>query len=306
MWSYANTLSKSEWCKKGEKIMSTIRTHVALILDKSGSMQKIRDSALMSFNEQIQTLKRESNSPDAIAKKMLVSGGNPTGVETYMTLVTFNDNVDFLNFDQNVNDIEEFPEDQYKPDGSTALFDAIGQTIDRFTSEIQGLDDPDTGMLFIIVTDGQENASKTWGQEEGRQKLKSRIEELQESKKWTFTFIGSEKVMETAVDHLGMHAGNTAVFAAKSASGWAGATRSMAMGTGNYMKHRMMKETSVASYYSGDDADVDSPVTIDPVDSTIDPLTGISKAKIKLMEDAIKKNALKKETTLPEDDKSQA
>jgi uncharacterized protein YegL len=288
------------------KKMSIIKTHCALILDKSGSMQGIRDSALNSFNEQIQTLKAESNSPDAIAKKMLVSGGNPTGVETYVTLVLFNDNVDYLNFDQNVNDIEEFPSEKYQPNGSTALFDAIGMTIDRFTSEIQGLDDPDTGMLFIIVTDGQENASKTWGQEQGRMKLKSRIEELQETKKWTFTFIGSEKVMETAVDHLGLHAGNTASFSAKSSAGWAAAGVQMASSTRGYMSARMLHKTSVDSYYSGDD-NATGPTVIDPlVDSTVDPLTGIDKSKIKLMEDAIKKNVKKQPLVSEEEDKEEA
>jgi uncharacterized protein YegL len=280
--------------------MGIIRTHCALILDKSGSMGGIKDSALNNFNEQIQTLKTESNSPDAIAKKMLISGGNPTGVETYVTLVAFNDNVEFLNFDQNINDIEEFPAEKYAPNGSTALFDAIGMTIDRFTSEIQGLDDPDTGMLFIIITDGQENASKSWGQEDGRKKLKSRIEELQNSKKWTFTFIGSEKVMETAVDHLGLYAGNTASFAA-TAGGIRGASVQMSAGTRSYMSARMLHKTSIDSYYSGDD-DATGPTVVPPVD----PLTGIDVAKIKLMEEAIKKSALKKQTTVSEEDKEEA
>lgn len=228
-----------------------IKTYAALILDKSGSMEVLRDYAIKSFNEQIQTLKAESNSPKEVAKKLLKGGDDAGGVETYLTLVSFNDNVDFHNFNQDVNSIQEFPADEYKPNGSTALFDAIGDTLDRFTAEIPGLADEDSGALIIIVTDGQENASKRYGGEEGRKKLRSRIDELQKTGKWTITFMGAEKVLETAVNHLGLSLSNTSSFD-PTVVGLAAATVANTKGTRSYMAARSAGKTSVQNFYNPD------------------------------------------------------
>jgi hypothetical protein len=239
-----------------EVISMAIKTYAALILDKSGSMGNIRDFAINSFNEQIQTLKAESDDPKEITKKLLKSGKQATeGVETYLTLVSFNDNVRFHVFNEDIKNVKEFPTDEYKPDGSTALFDAIGETIDRFTSEIPGLNDPDSGALLVIVTDGQENASKGYGGEEGRKKLKSRIEELQNSGKWTITFVGAEKVLETAVNHLGLHAGNVRAASMKDQLGWIDLADSQTIGTKNYMSARRQGHRSMTSYYDSNKKD---------------------------------------------------
>ena len=226
-----------------------IKTFAAIILDKSGSMSSLKEYAVNTFNEQIQTLKTESNSPKEITKKLLKGSKNPTGVETRLTLVSFNDNVDFHNFNEDVNSIQEFPTDEYKPNGSTALFDAIGETLDRFTAEIPDLAEDDAGALVIIVTDGQENASKKYGGEGGRKKLKSRIEELQATGKWTITFMGAEKVLETAVDHLGLNIGNTRTWDTN-AQGIAFASAVNSVGTENYMSARKLGKTAVMNFYN--------------------------------------------------------
>jgi len=51
--------------------MNTVKTFAAVILDKSGSMESRKKFAIDTFNEQIQTLKAESNSPKEITKKIL-------------------------------------------------------------------------------------------------------------------------------------------------------------------------------------------------------------------------------------------
>jgi len=228
----------------------TVKTFAAIILDKSGSMGSLREYAINTFNEQIQTLKKESNSPKEITKKILKGSTDVTGVETYLSLVSFNDNVDFHTFNQDVNSIKEFPADEYKPNGSTALFDAIGDTIDRFTSEIPELNEEDSGALLIVVTDGEENASRRYGGEEGRKKLKARIDELQKTGKWTITFMGAEKVLETAVGRLGLQVGNTMSWDA-SAAGLTKASRSHTIGTRSYMSARKLHKTSVDNFYQG-------------------------------------------------------
>lgn len=227
--------------------MSTIKTFAAIILDKSGSMAGMKDFAINTFNEQIQTLKEESDNPKEVTKKILKGKKGVTGIETRLTLVSFNDNVQFHTFNEDVKDIEEFPAKEYNPSGSTALFDAIGETIDRFTDEIPELEEEDAGALLVIITDGQENASKKFFGEKGRKTLKSRIEELQETGKWTITFMGAEDVLETAVQGLGLSAMNTSTW---NTSDPLAATRSSSIGTRSYMDSRMSGMTSVENFYS--------------------------------------------------------
>jgi len=152
-----------------------------------------------------------------------------------------------------VNSIVEFPAKEYKPDGSTALFDAIGETIDRFVAEIPELAEEDSGALIVVVTDGEENASKRYGGEEGRKRLKGRIDELQKTGKWTITFMGAEKVLETAVGDLGLSMGNTMSFDPSSADGLVMASVSNTVGTESYMSARRMGKTSVDNFYAGAD-----------------------------------------------------
>ena len=182
--------------------METMKTYVALILDSSGSMGIIADKTRNDFNEQLQTLKEESNNPANEAKKVLMAEDpeNVTsGIETRVSVVTFANSVKFVDFDIDVNEISEITKEEYNPNGGTALYDAIGITMDKFI-ENYDLDDPNTGVLFVVLTDGQENSSQKYGGSEGQKIIKSRIDELKESGKWTFTFMGTEDALEHVED----------------------------------------------------------------------------------------------------------
>lgn len=195
--------------------MAKLKTYVAMILDKSGSMCSIINEARTNFNEQLQVLKEESDSESAVAKKILLEAddaANIDGIETRVTVVAFNNNVDFIMFDEDVSYANEISKEDYLPSGTTALFDAIGLTIEKFQKHYTDLDDPNVGILFNIITDGMENSSKMYEGETGRKKLKSLMDELQQQN-WTFTFMGTENVVEQAQD-LGFSIGNTVVFSA--------------------------------------------------------------------------------------------
>ena len=130
--------------------METMKTYVAIILDSSGSMQSIADKTRNDFNEQLQTLKQESNNPASEAKKVLMAQ-NPdeveAGIETKVSIITFANGVKFVDFDVDVNNISEITAEEYKPNGGTALYDAIGLTIDKFV-DTYDLSDSNTGVLF--------------------------------------------------------------------------------------------------------------------------------------------------------------
>ena len=228
----------------------TMKTYVALILDKSGSMLDIVDEARNNFNEQLQVLKEESNSPDAVAKKVLMAKDPQSvvdGVETRVSVVIFNDKIDEIDFDVDVNEISEITSSEYKPDGMTALYDAVGLTIDKFVDHYD-LTEPNTGVLFVIVTDGQENSSKNYAGEEGRKRLKSKIDELTASDKWTFTFLGTEDALDQA-QSMGISSSMSFDKANFSADMMA-----HSVGTRSYYDSRKSGATAVASFY--DDSSV--------------------------------------------------
>lgn len=234
----------------------TIKTYVAIILDKSGSMDTIKTEAINHFNEQLQVLKEESNAPDKVAKKML-QNEESNAVETHVTFVMFNNKVETLIENDDVNNISEIDDSTYKPGGTTALYDAIGETIEKFQS-YSDINDPNVSVLFTIITDGQENASEKFNGDSGRKKVKSQIDELQETGKWTFTFMGANQdVMETAVEGLGIRAGNTMSFD-YSAEGMTLASDTHSMSTRAYFSARRQGDLSVASFYTEDGEDEDA------------------------------------------------
>ena len=225
--------------------MSKLKTYVALIIDESGSMGTIYEQAMSNFNEQLQVLKEESNSPEAVAKKLLIGGEEYEGIETQVSVVKFNQRVNTIIELTNVDDVEEITEEDYSPHGTTALYDAIGGTISRF-QEIDGLDDPGASVLFVIITDGYENSSTDFKHE----KVKSLVDELSATDKWTFTFMGTEDALEQAVD-IGINPGNIASFTA-TADGMKVATNNMTDGLRGYYNARSTGMTSMASFYDDD------------------------------------------------------
>lgn len=115
--------------------------HYALILDKSGSMKRIEEEVVSSFNEQIEGIKKLKKShPDS---------------EIKFTLCTFNDEIEFNFIDQNINELKKIKPDDYQPNSCTALYDAMGLTFSKIR-EIAEISDQ---VFIAIFTDGLENAS---------------------------------------------------------------------------------------------------------------------------------------------------
>jgi len=222
-----------------------LKTFVALIIDESGSMSSIKKETINNFNEQLQVLKQESNSPDAIAKKLLIGGQEYEGVETFVSVVKFNQNTNIIINLDDVNNISEIADSDYSPDGGTALYDAIGDTIERFQS-IPEMADPGSSALLVILTDGEENSSKRFS----HKKVKSLIDDLNVNNKWTFTFMGTENALEQAID-IGIAAGNTVVFN-NTVKGMSTATSTMSAGLRSYYNARRIGETSTDSFYSSE------------------------------------------------------
>lgn len=202
----------------GKKKLATKKqkTYVAIVLDKSGSMETIAPETISSFNEQIQTIKRES-----------------VGMDTKIILVTFNDHVNKLFFNVSVDNLQPLTTENYIPDGMTAMYDGICKTINDMESELSDINDPETAVLFTIITDGAENSSKAFNSVD----VSDRIKRLKETKRWTFNLVGANIDLGKAAVDLNINKGNIL----KISSSKGGIVRGMTASTqmyGTYMTSR--------------------------------------------------------------------
>lgn len=232
--------------------------YVAFVLDMSGSMDRIRDVAIDSFNEQLQQLRKEDD------------------IETRVITTVFNDapvnmsGVDVVPLE----DVEELTKDTYVPNGMTALYDAIGFTVNKVIREYKE-DDTDTAVLFVVITDGQENDSKEYHQSD----IKRMVEELEGTERWTFTFMGAnQNPLETAVEKMSFSVSNTLQWQSDNV-GMQKMSADVGEGVTAYYNARRAGETMTANFFDSktDDGLVDSGSKTDDgsdEDSKTDDLAG--------------------------------
>jgi len=204
--------------------------HVAFVLDCSGSMNPIAEKSMWSFNEQLQELRKESYDQD-----------------TFVTLVMFNSTVTVEYLDKNITEVEELK--HYPASGMTALYDAIGLTINELKSKVKK--DNNHSALMFIITDGDENFSSSYSGEIGRKTIKSEIEKLEGEGNWTFVFLGAnidvKKVAETG---FAMASANTMDFSS-TGEGVETYTLSNTSGIKDYYAGRRSGQTQTQDFFSG-------------------------------------------------------
>ena len=140
---------------------------IIIVLDKSGSMMSMFDSVVKGYQHFLDQIEK--------SKKL-----------SYITLVLFDKNVDEVFTRKSVDEARDF---KYLPEDGTALYSAIGWTIES-VSETQGsLSDVNKAseVLFAIITDGEENSSKNIDKDE----LREMITIKREVEGWKFVFLGA-------------------------------------------------------------------------------------------------------------------
>lgn len=207
--------------KDGKKL----KTQIAIVLDRSGSMSACRKEAVDAFNEQVATIRKNS-------KKM----------DTRVSLFTFSTTPDEPTFfDVAVSNLRELTMDDYVPSGMTAMFDAVAKAVDKLI----GLkESKDTAYLMVIISDGQENNSH----EITREAIAAKIKALQDGKHWTFTYLGANQDLADISKHLGIPMGNTMAFVG-TAAGYSGAAVSMVGATAAYLCARGTGLSSSSTFY---------------------------------------------------------
>ena len=151
---------------------------VIFILDRSGSMGGLESDTIGGFNS-------------VLEKQRKIDG------KAFITTVLFDDQYELLHDRVDIAKVSNITEKEYFVRGSTALLDAIGKTIakEKAIQDTLPKGEKATKVLFIIITDGLENAS----QEYSSSTVKKLIETQKEKYGWEFLFLGANiDAIETA------------------------------------------------------------------------------------------------------------
>ena len=151
---------------------------VIFIIDKSGSMSGSEDNTISSFNEYLEREKKNK-------------------YDTYISTILFNDKYEYLHDKVLINDVNKLTREDYKVGGCTALYDAIGNAINNVDKK------KTDKVMFIIITDGYENASREYSNNKIKKMIKSHSD-------WEFIFIGADIDSYSVGDSIGIKRKNIA------------------------------------------------------------------------------------------------
>ena len=145
-------------------------TEIVFILDRSGSMSSLEADTIGGFNSTLEKQKKLEG-------------------EAVISTILFDNNFEVLHNRVPLVEVQKMTKEDYFVRGSTALLDAIGRSIIKI-GNIQKNTPEDyqaEKVLFVIITDGMENASREYNYET----IKSMVEKQKEKYAWEFIFLGA-------------------------------------------------------------------------------------------------------------------
>ena len=145
-------------------------TEIVFILDRSGSMSGLEKDTIGGFNAMIEKQKKENG-------------------EALVSTVLFDNDSEVIHDRVRIEKVEPMTEEDYYVRGCTALLDAVGGAVHHISNvhKYAREEDVPEKTLFVITTDGMENASRRYS----AQKVKSMIQYEKEKHGWEFLFLGA-------------------------------------------------------------------------------------------------------------------
>ena len=175
-------------------------TDITLVVDRSGSMDAIREDAEGGVNAFIQEQAKEPG-------------------EALLTLVQFDTEYEFLTKGSSISQVSKY---KLHPRGMTALLDAVGRAINETGERLAKMSERDRPSLviFVVMTDGLENSSKEFTKDQ----IKEMIERQQSEYNWHFTFLGANQDAFAEAEDMGIQAAGAANYAMNKVAAAYGAT----------------------------------------------------------------------------------
>ena len=176
--AFAKAPAKTDQKNKNNKPKDV---ELVFILDRSGSMGGLESDTIGGYNSMLSKQKKEK-----------------TG-KVSVTTVLFDDQYELLYNQVPIEKVSPMTEEEYYVRGSTALLDAIGKTVMQVKANQDKKEIKDK-VLFVIITDGMENASREYRVEQ----VKKLIEERKEKDNWEFLFLGANIDAIGAAQNIGI------------------------------------------------------------------------------------------------------
>lgn len=159
------------------KINPSKNLDLVFLIDRSGSMHGSETDTIGGFNSFIEKQKEKD-------------------FDVNVTVILFDNQYEVLYKRKDIGDVTKLTSEEYFVRGSTALLDAIGRTITTLDREVSDK------VLFVIMTDGMENASVEFS--------KSQIRDMIDSRSWEFIFIGADIDSYAEAAKIGIRKSRTA------------------------------------------------------------------------------------------------
>lgn len=152
------------------------RVFVNIVLDESGSMYNVADDTTGALQQYVDELRKDGN-------------------DYRLSVTKFNTFAQTVIENQRIASLTKFANTlNYRPNGGTALYDAIGKSIRSIDGQV-GLRDR---VIMVIVTDGYENSSQTYT----KARIRNMITELTEEGNWTFVYLSAD--LDTMAESIGL------------------------------------------------------------------------------------------------------
>jgi hypothetical protein len=222
------------------------RTLVTFLLDRTGSMEPIRDDTIGAFNAYLETLQED-------------------GEDIFFSLLTFDSmSLDGGHVNRPVTEVPRLTRDTFVPRASTPLIDAAYKTIKAVEKSVAG---GDTKVVICIQTDGQENASVEFDWDQ----LNALIKEKSEAG-WQFNFMGAGIDAYEQGQRMGIAAAQTMSYDIADAEATKAAFSASAKNAQSYSKGRASDTsyTAMQKRQAGDRFDPAEPKTAIVDDITLE------------------------------------
>lgn len=217
---------------------TTATNYIALVLDRSGSMARIRAKVVASCNEQLASVRENAAA---------------TGQPSYASAFTFESHVDPpLFFGRAAEKLVELTTGDLRLGGATALLDGVGTAITHMKS-LPGAEGPSAehvSYLVVTITDGFENASNTY-----KKNFATMLADCQRTGRWSFVFLCPKAGVKT-LERFGVPAGNIMPWQPNN-KGAAQLGKQVAEGLQQYYEQRASGQKATTKFFVTNVASVD-------------------------------------------------